>query len=85
MTLVQPTSLDTPYTYLLTIPYTNTLQNETINYVSVTVDLISSVIVQIRDRNTSDSKNCINNGTSYSCPFSYTDATKNLIQLTYVL
>ncbi|CAF1546912.1 unnamed protein product, partial [Adineta steineri] len=82
ITLVQPTSFDTPYTYLLIIPYTDTLQNETFNYIDVTVDSTSSIIVQVRDRNTSTPVDCIFNGTLYSCPFSYTTATSNLIQLT---
>ncbi|CAF1457750.1 unnamed protein product, partial [Adineta ricciae] len=84
ITLVDATSIDTPYTYLLSIPHNNTFQNTTLNYINVTVDLISSVQVQIRETNTSTPADCIYNGVWYSCPFSYTNTNKNLLQLTII-
>jgi hypothetical protein len=81
VTLVTSLSINTPYTYLLTIKYTDTLQNGT-QYINITVDRTSSIIVQMRDGNTSVPQDCLNQDTYYSCPFSYTDATRSQIQLT---
>jgi len=74
-------SIIAPYTYLLTIKYSDTLQNET-QYINVTIDRTLSITVQMRDANTSVPRNCFNYNTYYSCPFSYTDASKSQIQLT---
>jgi hypothetical protein len=84
VTLTTPTSFDTPYTYLLIVPYPLTLQNETNQTIDVTVDRTSSITVQIRDGNTSDPRPCIFKGTTYTCPFSYTSTNRNRLQLTYV-
>jgi hypothetical protein len=82
VSLVTPIAIETPYTSLLTIKYTDTLQNETYQFLNVTVDRTQSILVQIRDGNTSIPKTCSNYNTYYSCPFSYTNENRNQIQLT---
>ena len=82
VTLVTPTSIDTPYVYLLTIPYNETLEPETYSSTNVTVDRTSSIIVQIRDRNNSIPQSCSNQIAYYSCPISYTSESQSQMQLT---
>jgi hypothetical protein len=82
VTLLASTSSQTPYTYFLTIPYTETLKNQTYESINVTVDRTSSITVQIRDGNTSISRSCSNQITYYSCPFSYTNQSRSSLQLT---
>jgi hypothetical protein len=82
VSLVSPTSPSTPYTYLLTIPHTDTYQNAIDQYINVTVDRTSSILVQMRDGNTSIPRNCIYYNSYYSCPFLYTNETRSQIQLT---
>lgn len=86
ISLVSPLSISQPYATLLTIPYTSTLQNKTNAFINVTIDRnSSSLIVQIRDGNTSTSNNCIWQNSYYSCPFIYSNSNRATIDLTYVL
>jgi hypothetical protein len=82
VTLVTPVSMNTPYTSLLIVNYANTLRSVTYQTIDVTIDRTQSIVVQIRDTNTSVPRDCLNQTTFYSCPFSFTNETSSEIQLT---
>ncbi|CAF0783623.1 unnamed protein product [Rotaria sordida] len=84
VTLLSPASLNTPYTYLLTIRYNDTFQNQTNAAISVRIDRNSSITVQIRDGNMSIPIDCIKQNSFYSCPFAYTNENRNQLQLTII-
>ncbi|CAF3337216.1 unnamed protein product [Rotaria socialis] len=84
VSLVSPISIDAPYTYLLTIPYTMTFTNKSNANINVQVDGNSSMIVRIQETNTSIPYNCSWNNTFYSCNFLYANDNSNLIELTVI-
>ncbi|CAF1385731.1 unnamed protein product, partial [Rotaria magnacalcarata] len=84
VSLVSPISIDAPYTYLLTIPYTMTFANKSNVNINVQVDGNSSMIVRIRDTNTSIPIDCNWSNTFYSCNFLYANDNRNRTEITVI-
>jgi len=79
--LTTPTSYDTPYTYLFSIPHDQIYNNNTLTSVAVTLnsDFIGSVF--LRENNVSELRNCTSTGdNNYNCYFKYNIDTRSQLQ-----